>query len=57
MDEKIKKIIGAIVAIIIGVLCGIGVHVAVTPKGEIETEVEIPEAVISIAKIPHQFRK
>lgn len=50
MDEKIKKIIGAIVAIIVGILCGIGVHVAVTPTGEIETKVEIPEAVIEYSE-------
>lgn len=48
MDEKIKKIIGAIVAIIVGILCGIGVHVAVTPTGEIETEIKVLESTSSV---------
>ena len=48
MDEKIKKIIGAIIAIVVGMLCGIGVHVAVTPTGEIETEIKVLESTSSV---------
>lgn len=41
MSEKVKKIIGAIVALILGVLCGVGVHIVVTPESEVKTEIEI----------------
>lgn len=41
MDSKLKQLIGAIIALIVGTFCGVGVHVATTPEGEIRTEIEL----------------
>lgn len=41
MADKSKKIIGAILALVIGLACGFGIHIIATPQGEVKTEVEI----------------